>query len=250
MPVSKVAIQGDMWEAAQTLPRDEQDRFVGALVRYGMTGEEPDPAEPWYIAYVCCRDRIGMSAKRSRCGEESATRRWGPADPGDGHGPDGGAPTEGAGGGADGCDGAPTIGTQDGCADGPAAGGADAEMRGDEMRGDEERATSGTPGDGAEAVADSAVSLLNELAGTSFRPRAAKTMRPVRARLREGFTADDFRLVVEDRCREWLSNRRMREYLRPETLFGTKFEGYLQAARSKERSVCHGYDQGVIPYTG
>lgn len=250
MPVSKVAIQGDMWEAAQALPRDEQDRFVGALVRYGMTGEEPDPAEPWYMAFVCCRDRIGMSAKRSRCGEESAARRWGPADV---PGPDGGAPTEGADGGEDGCCDAPTIGTHDGCAEGPTAGGADAEMRGDEMRGDEVRATSGTPDDGGDeamAMAEFAVGLLNSIAKTAYRPRAAKALRPVRARVREGYGREDFRLVVEDRCRKWLTDRRMREYLRPETLFGPKFEGYLQDAQSAERSVCREYDQGVIPYTG
>ena len=54
-----------------------------------------------------------------------------------------------------------------------------------------------------------------------------KTRSFIRARLREGFTVDDFKTVIDKKARAWLGNRDMQKYLRPETLFGTKFESYL-----------------------
>lgn len=35
--------------------------------------------------------------------------------------------------------------------------------------------------------------------------------------------------MIDKKCSEWLGNSKMEQYLRPETLFGTKFEGYLNA---------------------
>lgn len=49
------------------------------------------------------------------------------------------------------------------------------------------------------------------------------------ARLKEGFTVDEFKLVIDKKCSDWLNNRDMAQYLRPETLFGPKFESYLNA---------------------
>ena len=73
----------------------------------------------------------------------------------------------------------------------------------------------------------SIVSYLNERAGTSYKATTAKTKAAIRARLTEGFTLDDFKAVIEKKCLEWLGDEKMEKYLRPETLFGTKFEGYL-----------------------
>ena len=42
-------------------------------------------------------------------------------------------------------------------------------------------------------------------------------------------TVDDFKTVIDKKCAEWLGNPKMEQYLRPETLFGTKFESYLNA---------------------
>lgn len=73
------------------------------------------------------------------------------------------------------------------------------------------------------------VSYLNEKAGTKYKPGTEKTRRVIHARLAEGFTLEDFRTVIDKKCAEWLGNDKMEQYLRPETLFGTKFEGYLNA---------------------
>lgn len=80
----------------------------------------------------------------------------------------------------------------------------------------------------------SIVAFLNEKAGTSFRPSTKNTRDKIRARLNEGFTLDDFKTVIEKKCIEWVDDPKMSKFLRPETLFGPKFEGYLNERSRKE----------------
>ena len=54
-----------------------------------------------------------------------------------------------------------------------------------------------------------------------------KTIREIKARLNEGFKLEDFKIVIDNKCSEWLNDKKMNQYLRPDTLFGTKFESYL-----------------------
>ena len=68
---------------------------------------------------------------------------------------------------------------------------------------------------------------LNKRASTSYRPSTKKTQAIIRARLAEGFTIDNFKTVIDKKCDEWLGDEKMERYLRPETLFSNKFEGYL-----------------------
>lgn len=82
----------------------------------------------------------------------------------------------------------------------------------------------------------SIVSYLNEKAGTKYKPTTAKTKSAIKARLSEGFTVDDFKTVIDKKCAEWIGDDKMEKYLRPETLFGTKFEGYLNAKVSKRQT--------------
>ncbi len=71
---------------------------------------------------------------------------------------------------------------------------------------------------------------LNKVAGTSFRPNSLSTRKCIIARLNEGFNAEDFATVIRVKCGQWLHDPHMRPYLRPITLFGTKFESYLNEA--------------------
>ena len=73
------------------------------------------------------------------------------------------------------------------------------------------------------------VDYLNAKAGTRYKASTASTHRLIKARLNEGFTIEDFKAVIDKKCNEWLTDSKMEQYLRPETLFGTKFEGYLNA---------------------
>lgn len=74
----------------------------------------------------------------------------------------------------------------------------------------------------------SIVDYLNAKVGTSYRPTTKKTQSCIRARLDEGFTVDDFKTVIDKKAAEWIGTE-YEQYLRPETLFGTKFESYLNA---------------------
>lgn len=71
------------------------------------------------------------------------------------------------------------------------------------------------------------VRYLNESIGTHYSPKTKETVRCIRARFKEGFTPDDFRKVIDTKVDDWLKRPDMKMYLRPETLFGPKFESYL-----------------------
>lgn len=70
------------------------------------------------------------------------------------------------------------------------------------------------------------VDFLNEKAGTSYKASSGKTRTLIGARWSEGFRVDDFKAVIAKKTAQWKGTD-MAKYLRPETLFGTKFEGYL-----------------------
>lgn len=73
------------------------------------------------------------------------------------------------------------------------------------------------------------VNHLNQRAGTHYKATTSNTRKLIKARLKEGFTVDEIKLVIDKKCADWLNNPAMVEYLRPETLFGNKFESYLNA---------------------
>lgn len=77
------------------------------------------------------------------------------------------------------------------------------------------------------------VGLLNEAAGTGYRASSKATRRLIRARWAEGYRLGDFAAVVSTMAAEWGGDPKMSAYLRPETLFGTKFEGYLNRRGKK-----------------
>jgi uncharacterized phage protein (TIGR02220 family) len=69
------------------------------------------------------------------------------------------------------------------------------------------------------------ISHLNQKAGTSFRASSKKTQTLIKARMREGYAVEDFIAVIDRKVEEWRGTE-MAQYLRPETLFGPKFESY------------------------
>ena len=73
----------------------------------------------------------------------------------------------------------------------------------------------------------SIVGYLNEKAGTDFKPTTKKTQTCIRTWLAEGFTEEQFRVVIDKKVQDWLNDPKMSKYLRPQTLFGPNFEGYL-----------------------
>ena len=86
---------------------------------------------------------------------------------------------------------------------------------------------------GDSALYKEIISYLNEKAGTNYRATTKKTKSLIHARLEEGFTLEDFKTVIDKKCAEWKDDKDFAQYLRPETLFGTKFEGYLNEINGK-----------------
>ena len=70
------------------------------------------------------------------------------------------------------------------------------------------------------------VGYLNEKTGKAFKDVNQKTRSHINARLKEGYTVEDFKKVIDIKVAEWKGTQQDL-YLRPETLFGTKFESYL-----------------------
>ena len=62
-------------------------------------------------------------------------------------------------------------------------------------------------------------------------------MKHIRARLREGFKYPDFERVIDAKYREWNGSPKMAKYLRPETLFGTKFDSYLNESGESNAAI-------------
>jgi uncharacterized phage protein (TIGR02220 family) len=77
-----------------------------------------------------------------------------------------------------------------------------------------------------DVLASGILDFLNEKTGRSYKPVKAN-LNLITARLREGATEDDLRAVIAKKCREWLGDEKMADYLRPATLFNaTKFAQY------------------------
>lgn len=70
------------------------------------------------------------------------------------------------------------------------------------------------------------VEYLNERTGKKYRVTNRKTKSLIESRVKEGFTIEDFEKVIDTKTKTWKGTD-MEKYLRPETLFGSKFEGYL-----------------------
>ena len=71
------------------------------------------------------------------------------------------------------------------------------------------------------------INYLNEKLGTKYKPSSAINKRLIDARAKEGYSLDDFKQVIDNKCATWAHDPKMSKYLRPQTLFGTKFESYL-----------------------
>lgn len=81
------------------------------------------------------------------------------------------------------------------------------------------------------------VAALNGALGTSYSPTSKKTRQLIHARWAEGFRFPDFEAVIDTMAAAWGDDPKMSAYLRPETLFGPKFESYLNRPKPrKERT--------------
>ena len=71
------------------------------------------------------------------------------------------------------------------------------------------------------------VAYLNLKTNKNFKANSKKTVEHINARLEEGYSLKDFQKVIDNKVSDWINSPTMEIYLRPITLFNTKFESYL-----------------------
>lgn len=92
------------------------------------------------------------------------------------------------------------------------------------------------------------VNHLNHRLGAKYKPTTQATRKLIKARIKEGFTVEDMKLVIDKKAAEWVGNPKMAQFLRPDILFGNKFEGYLNAqSRPQTRQNNTTYRQDIDP---
>ena len=84
---------------------------------------------------------------------------------------------------------------------------------------------------------DEIIGHLNKKASKNFKPDSKTTKGRIKDRFAEGFTLSDFITVINRKVSQWSTDPKMAAYLRPETLFGPKFESYLNESGEPMSSV-------------
>jgi len=96
-----------------------------------------------------------------------------------------------------------------------------------------------------------ALDYLNQKSSRSFKPTDSNK-RHIIARFNDGFTIEDMRRVIDFKCSDWLDDPMMSQYLQPSTIFGSKFDGYLNASpkpkpETPKKETCPDCDSIKMP---
>lgn len=78
------------------------------------------------------------------------------------------------------------------------------------------------------------VEYLNDKIGAHYKPNGKKMKELIRARMNEGYTVEDFKTVIDKKFKSWGNDPKMSLYLRPSTLFGTRFGEYLNEYQAED----------------
>ena len=79
------------------------------------------------------------------------------------------------------------------------------------------------------------INYLNNKVNSKYKYNSKNTMSKINARINEGYTIEDFFKVIDKKYNDWV-NTEFEKYLCPDTLFGTKFEKYLNQKEFKNKS--------------
>lgn len=90
-----------------------------------------------------------------------------------------------------------------------------------------------SPAKAEHAPYKSIIGYLNQKTGKRYSHTANKNKDLIKARWNEGFREEDFKKVIDKKTEEWLGDEKMKQYLRPVTLFSNKFDEYLNQSPQK-----------------
>ncbi len=85
----------------------------------------------------------------------------------------------------------------------------------------------------------SVIDYLNEKSNTKFRI-VESHKKFIKARYNEGYKTEDFYKVIDNKVSSWINDPKYSGYLRPSTLFGNKFDSYLNENRNKKERIVSG----------
>ena len=80
------------------------------------------------------------------------------------------------------------------------------------------------------------IDYLNSKCSKRYKHNNRIAREKIHARWNEGFRLEDFKRVIDIKAAEWLNDTEMNKYLRPDTLFGSKFEIYLNSTMPKQKT--------------
>lgn len=102
---------------------------------------------------------------------------------------------------------------------------------------------------GAEQVIANVITRLNELTGRHFRPDTEIAVDLLVDLLKKNYTEKQLIEVVEKKCAEWKGTK-YEKYLRPSTLFGEKFDEYLnqKLTQRKDTTKFHNFEQHTYDF--
>ena len=89
--------------------------------------------------------------------------------------------------------------------------------------------------DNANEIVDEVIEYFNQKCKTRYRKNTRDVRKLIIARINEGYTFEDFKTVIDKKYREWKGTE-FEKYLRPSTLFGTKFQQYLNQIEKRRPS--------------
>jgi len=91
------------------------------------------------------------------------------------------------------------------------------------------------------------VTYLNEKTGKKYDSTLYRTVNNIAFWINKGYTILDFKKVIDIKYNEWHKDEKYAAFVRPETLFGDKFESYLNQSieriKSKEEEVFDKIDE-------
>ena len=88
------------------------------------------------------------------------------------------------------------------------------------------------------------IEYLNKKTNRNYRYNSSANKKFINARLNENYTVDDFKKVIDNKTKEWMNDRKFSKFLRPETLFGNKFDAYLNQEQEKKTDWKEGFFNG------
>lgn len=190
-------IYGDMKEVVDELSNDKAGQLLKGMLHYFVDGTDPEFSNELKFVFIPIRQQMDRNAdkyaKTSERNRQNAKKRW----------------------------------------DAVAYG----RIRSDAVAANKDKDTDKDIKERTDTVTESSdqndgipslLSYFNSKTGSSYN-ETDQFDDLIQNRLSEGYTFDDLRAVIDKKAAEWSCDGKMRSYLRPSTLFGDKFEEYLNA---------------------